>query len=192
MEHQPAIAANCEVDPLTMKDVEEAIVAQKARCTAKQLKQYAEAKEKVDQHGAFLMRKSKVDVRSCPKWKRVEIEEADGPKEPEVIGQQGYTNRLIRCPVCKDQVETAMMQLLTPLGFRYVSCSTCAKQRWSRGWLCECGVAWHTCDLHRIDPAVHRSAKPPRKFVAKEKRKSTTRTRKDQLQKQYKAPQTNR
>ena len=64
------------------------------------------------------------------------------------------------------------MQLLTPLGFRYVSCRGCAKQRWSRGWLCECGVPWHTCDIHRIDPAVHRSAKPPKRTVVKEKAES--------------------
>ena len=31
MEHQPAIAANCEVDPLSMLDIEEAIIIQKAR-----------------------------------------------------------------------------------------------------------------------------------------------------------------
>ena len=43
LEHQPAISANCEVDPLTMKDIEEAIIARKARCTAKQLKQYKDA-----------------------------------------------------------------------------------------------------------------------------------------------------
>ena len=77
MEHQPAISANCEVDPLTMKDIEEAIIAQKARCTAKQLKQYNDAKEKVELSGAFLIRKSKIDTRSCPKWKRSERKEEE-------------------------------------------------------------------------------------------------------------------
>ena len=81
VEHQPAIAANCEVDPVTMKEVEEAIVAQKARCTPKQLKHYREAKESDDQSGTFLIRKAKVDVRSCPKWKRSEVDgtKADDP-----------------------------------------------------------------------------------------------------------------
>ena len=77
--------------------------------------------------------------------------------------KQAYISRLITCPVCKEQVETARMQLFTPLGFRYVSCSGCAKQRWARGWLCECGVAWHTCAIHRRDPGVPRSTKPPKK-----------------------------
>ena len=61
------------------------------------------------------------------------------------------------------------MQLFTPLGFRYVSCSGCEKQRWSRGWLCECGVAWHTCTTHRVDPAIHMSAKPPKRKADKAK-----------------------
>ena len=54
-----------------MLDVEEAIIAQKARSTAKQLRRYKDAKRKVDICGGFLIRKAKVDTRSCPKWKRV-------------------------------------------------------------------------------------------------------------------------
>ena len=45
-----------------MKEIEEAIVAQKARCTPKQLKRYREAKESEDQFGTFLIRKAKVDI----------------------------------------------------------------------------------------------------------------------------------
>ena len=67
MEHQPAIAANCEVDPLTMEDVEEAIIIQKARCSGKQLKQFLDGRKKIDQAGAFLIRKTKIDTRGCPK-----------------------------------------------------------------------------------------------------------------------------
>ena len=81
MEHQPAIAANCEVDPLTMNDIEDAIIAQQARCTAKQLKQYKDSRQKVEASGAFLIRKSKIDTRSCPKWKRPEREEEENQKE---------------------------------------------------------------------------------------------------------------
>ena len=167
-EHQLAIAANCEVDPLTMEDVEAAIVAQKVRCTAKQLKQFIDATQKVVVNGAFLTRKSKVDVRSYPTWKRSEIERSDieveGKSEHEGEGL-GYTNRRRTCPVCKGQVETAGMQLFTPLGFRYVNCTGCSTQGWSRGWLCECGVAWHTCPTHRCDPGAHRSTKTPKKKV---------------------------
>ena len=169
-EHQPAIVANCEVDPITMMDVEEAIVIQKARGTRKQLMQFKDARSKSDGDGLFLLRKSKVDVRSCPKWKRVEVESTLQPSIGCPQGGQAesphcveYASRMISCPVCKEQVQTAMMQLFTPLSFRYMSCSGCEKQRWSRGWLCECGIAWHTCNIHRVDPAVHRSAKPPKR-----------------------------
>ena len=91
-------------------------------------------------------------------------DETDGTPTNEPHGVL-YASRLISCPVCNEQVQTAKMQLFTPLGFRYVSCSGCEKQRWSRGWLCECGVAWHTCTTHRMDPAIHRSAKPPKRKV---------------------------
>ena len=61
------------------------------------------------------------------------------------------------------------MQLFTPLGFRYVNCRNCATQSWSRGWLCACGVPWHTCETHRVDPCVHISRKAPKKCKAKGK-----------------------
>lgn len=159
-----------------MVDIEEASITQKARSTAKQLKHYKDAKSKVDECGGFLIRKAKIDTRSCPKWKRVEqesedtledLQEVDAPFMPPAC--QDYTTMLISCPVCSQKVETARMQLSTPLGFRYVSCNGCEKQRWSRGWTCECGVAWHTCSIHRIDPVLHRSAKPPKRPVGKER-----------------------
>ena len=31
------------------------------------------------------------------------------------------------------------------------------------------GIAWHTCSIHRVDPALHRSAKPPKRSVVKER-----------------------
>ena len=167
VEHQPAIAANCEGDPATMKEVGDPIVAQKARCTPKQLKHYREAKESDDQSGTFLIRKAKVDVRSCPKWKRSEV---DGTKADDSIGVVGqpdigqptYSSRKLICLVCDDQIETAQMQLFTLQGFRNINCSRCAAQRRTKGWKCECGVAWHTCEIHRKDPTVHRSTKPQR------------------------------
>ena len=125
MEHQPAIAANCEVDPLTMKDIEEAIIAQKARCTAKQLKHYKESNANNDQGGTFLIRKAKVDIRSCPKWKRAEIARSEADEGDGAKGPPTYSSRKLTCPVCKDQVETAKMQLFTPQGFRNINCSRC-------------------------------------------------------------------
>ena len=101
-----------------MKDIEEAIIAQKARCTAKQLKQYKDAKEKVDKVGTFLIRKAKVDIRGCPKWKRCEREGDEECEGGDEECKPAYTNRLITCLVSKEQVETARIQLLTPQGFK--------------------------------------------------------------------------
>ena len=64
------------------------------------------------------------------------------------------------------------MQLFTPLGFRYVNCKNCATQSWSRGWLCECGVALHNCEIHRVDPSNHTSTKPQKKSEEKSKEES--------------------
>ena len=160
VEHQPAIAANCEIDPITMKEIEIAIVAQKARCTPKQLKHYREARESEDQPDTFLIRKAKNNVRSCPKWKRSEAEGTEADDWKVDIGPPTYRNRKLTCPVCNDQVETGQMQLFTLRGFRNINCSKCAAQRRTKGWKCECGIAWHTCDIHRKDPSVHRSTKP--------------------------------
>jgi len=119
-----------------MMGIEEAIITQKARCTAKQLKHYKDARQEAERAGPFLIRKSKVDVRSCPKWKRAECEDMEVRKNEGKDGTRlspppGHTceSTLISCPVCSEQVQTAKMQLLTPLGFRYVSCSRCEKQR---------------------------------------------------------------
>ena len=104
-----------------------------------------------------------------PKWKRSEATgasiEIDIDDEPKI----SYVSRLITCPNCDNQLEAAKMQLFTPLGFRYVNCRRCATQSWSRGWLCACGVPWHTCEVHRVDPCRHTSRKAPRKCKAKEK-----------------------
>ena len=82
MGHQAAIAVNCEVDPITMSEIEEAIIAQKARCTPKQMKHYKEAKKEDNQgNGGFLIRKGKIDTRSCPKWKRVEAASTEAAED---------------------------------------------------------------------------------------------------------------
>ena len=159
--HQAAIAVNCEVDPITMSEIEEAIIAQKARCTPKQMKHYREAKKEDNQgNGGFLIRKGKMDTRSCPKWKRVEAAGTEVEDGAEARTPPKYWSCKVTCPVCKDQIETAQMQLFTPQGFRNINCSKCATQKRTKGWKCECGVAWHMCDIHRNDPSVHRSTKP--------------------------------
>ena len=129
-------------------------------------------KEKVDETGPFLIRKSKVDVRGCPRWKRSEVECRSHEEPAGADPRNFYASRLITCPSCKNQLEAARMQLFTPLGFRYVTCKNCATQSWSRGWLCECGVAWHNCEIHRVDPSNHTSTKPQKKSEGKTKEES--------------------
>ena len=85
-----------------------------------------------------------------------------------------YCSRKVTCPVCSEQIETAQMQLFTPQGYRNINCSKCATQRRTKGWKCECGIAWHTCDVHRNDPTVHRSTKPQAAAKKSEELKETS------------------
>ena len=72
--HQPAIAANCEVDPITTELIEEAIFSQKIGAGAKQLKAYKEEKSRGEAAGDMLLIKARIDFRSCPRWVRQEMD----------------------------------------------------------------------------------------------------------------------
>ena len=85
-----------------------------------------------------------------------------------------YWSRKLTCPVCSEQIETAQMQLFTSQGLRNINCSKCATQKGTKGWKCECGSAWHTCDIHRNDPTVHRSTKPPAALKKSDESKETS------------------
>ena len=57
--------------------------------------------------------------------------------------------------------ETRHMQLRTHLGYRGITCAKCHNHARVGRAKCQCGTIWHQCMIHRIDPTVHKSTKPP-------------------------------
>ena len=70
--------------------------------------------------------------------------------------------RLISCGVCNHGNETATKQRRTKAGFRAIHCERCGAQKLAKGLKRSCGVVWHLCKVHRVDPKVHRSRKAPK------------------------------
>ena len=129
--HQPAIVSNLEIDPVTAEEVERAIYQQKIGCTAKQLKAYSEHQKKDAHQGKLtLIKKAKVDMRSCPKWKREGITEQDiVDQKADEIGNDNEKDRsrILTCQACGEGMETINMQLLCKEGFRDLYCKKCGR-----------------------------------------------------------------
>ena len=68
-----------------------------------------------------------------------------------------YTSRLLTCSMCYRTQETWWMQLRTTNGFRSIHCKYCKYQEYTARTKCQCGVRWHHCQVHRVDPLVHAS-----------------------------------
>lgn len=48
-------------------------------------------------------------------------------------------------------------------GFRIMNCPHCRWKGRSKHLNCECGKKWFLCETHRVDPAVHKSHRPPKR-----------------------------
>lgn len=73
-------------------------------------------------------------------------EEGHKPPKP------AYSSRFIKCPTCGTRNRTEGVQLYTAVGFRQVWCIGCKGYRRAKDWHCQCGVAWHRCGIHSVDP----------------------------------------
>ena len=112
----------------------------------------------------ILLKYARIAIGVAVRWKRVksneqqseEAEHSEHCKEQEV---PKYTSRQLLCTRCLAPQETRRIQLRTTDGFRAIHCKDCGKQERVAFNLCTCGVLWHGCDLHRIDPKVHASRK---------------------------------
>ena len=111
-----------------------------------------------------LTKKSKVDLHNCPKRRRSEgKEQAHESQQEQAQIQEGspYKSRLLICPGCGEGIETVTMQLLCPQGFRDIHCGRCKYHGRTKDLKCTCGCRWHLCDIHRQEPATHRSGRAP-------------------------------
>ena len=103
-------------------------------------------------------------------------------------GQNGYQSRSIQCTRCGSSQETRKMQLHTPQGFRDIHCKACGKHERCLRNLCQCGIVWHRCQIHRVDPQVHATRKGLKKHGKVHDKKQDKEERK--LSSWRKAPET--
>ena len=62
---------------------------------------------------------------------------------------------MIACTRCEAVQETKDKQLKVKAGFRAIHCKRCGKQERVAHNKCSCGIVWHQCTLHRVDPPEH-------------------------------------
>ena len=179
--HQPAIAAYVQITQEERQVITQSIMMQKVGSSSKSNKSHhhyleerkrCKAEGKADDEERILIKLARVANGACVRWKRLikdasheqeEIESIDeanpANSRPQTDTSCNYTSRLISCSRCGQQQETRRMQLRTKEGYRAIHCSACGKQERSSHNVCQCGVIWHQCEVHRMDPKVHASRK---------------------------------
>jgi len=141
----------------------------------KAIQEFAQRKlEQANQEEKIKVRIAKMSLGTVVKWKRKKKdteeaakEEGDGHQESQ--GKKSYSSRMLSCTRCGLAQETSWMQLRTIEGYRALHCKGCARQERCARSLCQCGVVWHTCQIHREDPISH-SSKKGKKGVRRESR----------------------
>lgn len=160
--------------------VEDAILQQKIGYNASFKRQLELARSLTDPI-PLLIKKGRIDAKSCPMWKRVEVYDrrqnhntdihsdtaTDTSAEQCWTGRSetdykcNYVNRYLSCPCCGHNLETAHMHLFTSQGFPDTHCPVCKYHGGTKDMACQCSIAWHRRDTHRHDPPIHRSKRAP-------------------------------
>ena len=176
--NQPAIAAFCKIDMMEKKTTIEAILQQKIGANPKTQKAHSEFKERIEkskEEGTYqengtdstmLVKLARVANGTVVRWKRKmqdpktdEARSEDKRSGPGDVELPRYSTRLLSCTRCEAQQETAAMQLRCAQGYRAIHCKRCGKQERTIKNRCQCGMVWHICPVHRVDPEEHRSRK---------------------------------
>ena len=216
--NQPAIAAHIDMTKDEIDRITENILKQKIGHNPKVMKRYSEmirrrsnheeqskpeeaspeatqGRETKDNYNKILLKYARVAVGAAVKWKRVKSSKHE--EDPEDQAQQDieeqkprYTSRKLRCTRCQATQETRRIQLRTIDGFMAIHCKECGKQERAAHNHCTCGVLWHTCELHRIDPKVHESRKGLKKASIGREGKGKGKGKETELSSRRKAPHT--
>ena len=107
---------------------------------------------------------NRIAMGTAVKWpRRTRKEELhddhEGGRYEEHEEKQNYSSRLLACTRCGAQQETKSKQLRTAEGYRAIHCRACGKQERTAHNCCTCGIIWHQCMIHRVDPPIHTSRK---------------------------------
>lgn len=164
--HQPAVRCKriCTVEEAVI--IEDAILGQRVGMTAAQVavirdrlsSQNGSSSNSNDQCIKSKLRWTKLDMQVPARWKSCTI--ASNTQATEAgQAQHSPASRMIACTNCGSFRETAHMQLRTRQGYRDLTCPTCQFHGRVGRAKCICGTLWHQCNVHRVDPNTHRSAK---------------------------------
>jgi len=157
--HQAGIAAHVSTTVEEDQDIVISILGQKTGSNPKNIqaaKDYVRAKSG-GQEGCIRIKIARLATKSTIKWKRIR---ATGGDMEQVVRQPeapSYSSRLLTCSMCYQPQETWWMQLRTTKGFRAIHCKYCKYQEYTAKTNCQCGIRWHHCQVHRIDPLFHSS-----------------------------------
>ena len=66
-----------------------------------------------------------------------------------------YDKRVVYCRLCNAPNDATTIQLWYVKGFRSLHCNECKAYFSTFNALCQCDDVWHSCLIHRIDPATH-------------------------------------
>ena len=66
---------------------------------------------------------------------------------------------LLHCPTCKHAVDGTKNKFDMDKLNQRTWCKACRRQKFVRLWQCHCGIPWHTCTIHKGDPARLRQTK---------------------------------
>jgi hypothetical protein len=160
--HQPAVAASICFSVKASSMISEAILRQKAGMTSKERRRIT---TKLGTQGSspIRIRDAKLITVGPPRWRAGASWPPDRIELPaKMVTPVGYSSRLLTCPFCDTQAETAHLQLRERQGIRGVWCRVCRNQRRASTWKCMCGVGWQTCTVHSVDPVVHNPARVAR------------------------------
>ena len=68
---------------------------------------------------------------------------------------------MLHCPTCKHAVDGTKDKFQMDKLNHRTWCKACQRQRFVRLWQCRCGIPWHTCMTHRMDPDRLRRTRAP-------------------------------
>ena len=102
---------------------------------------------------------------SCPEEEQ-QIAEEEPEDEQEL--RPTWCKRTLCCPECgalKDATGIQLRSKTSTSGYKTLWCTVGKHRSWANKWRCECGILWHTCTIHAVDPLQHlgpkiTSAKP--------------------------------
>ena len=173
--NQPAIAAYCKTSREEQATIAEALLQQKVGANIKEIRKAREHRRGVEDDrkerkmpDPILLNIGRSTQGAIVKWKRnhkycSQQGSDDDANQISEAHSVKYTTRMLACTRCGQAQETALMQLRCSEGFRAVHCRNCGRQERCARNCCQCGVLWHHCLMHRVDPEKHVSRKPPKK-----------------------------